>query len=301
MKIIESTYRIGEDMLNYRIEKNYRDNDQLRNSFNELAEETFGINFETWYENGFWKEKYNPHSVVIDGRVVSNISVNLVDCQINGQIKHYIQLGTVMTKKSYRKKGYCRILMEYILHAYESCDGFFLFANDSVLDFYPKFGFQEAKEYRFYIDINHNLNDYAEPVPMKTKQDWMNFLKEKNQRVSNGIVRLDADGLMMFYLTQFMQNNVYFIKQLDAYVIAEKDNDSLILYDVFSKAPVDITSICNSFGNSVNKVVFAFVPQDTRFIKQYEYKEDDTTFFVRGDNLMQDMGTIFSFPEIVHA
>lgn len=57
----------------------------------------------------------------------------------------------------------------------------------------------------------------------------------------------------------------------------------------------------NSFGNSVNKVVFAFVPQDTRFIKQYEYKEDDTTFFVRGDNLMQDMGTILSFPEIVHA
>ena len=41
------------------IETNYRDNEALRNSFNELAGKIFGgLNFENWYRNGFWKDNY---------------------------------------------------------------------------------------------------------------------------------------------------------------------------------------------------------------------------------------------------
>lgn len=287
--------------MNYKIEKNYKDNDSLRHSFNELATETFGLSFESWYQNGYWGEKYIPYSIVINGTVISNVSVNLIDCKLNGKAKHYIQLGTVMTNKLHRGKGYCRLLMETILHDYAVCDGFFLFANDSVLDFYPKFGFQSAQEYRFCADISHSSDSCAEPVTMKTKQDWLYFLKEKSQRFSNGILQLDTDGLMMFYLTQFMQNNVYYVKALDAYVIAEKDHDALILYDVFSKSPVDMIEVCHSFGNSITKTKFAFVPKEKKALKKYEHKETNTTFFVRGDNLLQDMGEILSFPEIAHA
>ena len=37
----------------YEIVKHYRDNKALRDSFNALAEKTFGLNFEGWYQNGF--------------------------------------------------------------------------------------------------------------------------------------------------------------------------------------------------------------------------------------------------------
>lgn len=191
--------------------------------------------------------------------------------------------------------------MEIILRDYAFCDGFFLFANDSVLDFYPKFGFQKAQEYRFCADISQSSDSNIELVPMKTKQDWQYFLKEKGQRFSNGILRLNTDGLMMFYLTQFMQNNVYYIKALDAFAIAEIDDTTLILYDVFSKDPVDVLAVCNSFGNSVNKAELAFVPKETRMLKRYEYKEADTTLFVRGDNLIEDMSSLLSFSKIAHA
>ena len=60
----------------YKIIKNYRDNEQLRHSFNELAMKTFDIDFEDWYQNGYWTDRYNPHSIVIDGKVVANVSVN---------------------------------------------------------------------------------------------------------------------------------------------------------------------------------------------------------------------------------
>ena len=287
--------------MNYTIEKNYRDNDALRHSFNELAIETFGLNFERWYKNGYWNEQYNLYSIVMDGTIISNVSVNLMDCQLNGNTRRYIQLGTVMTKMLYRGKGYCRVLMEAILRDYALCDGFFLFANDSVLNFYPKFGFRKAPEYRFCADISQSSDSGVEPVPMKTKQDWVYFLKETSHRSSNGILQLHTDGLMMFYLTQFMQNNVYYIKALDAFVIAEVDHNTLILYDVLSKNPVDMLAVCSSFGNSVNKAKFAFTPKETGMLKQYAYNEKNTTFFVRGENLMQDMHLLLSFPEIAHA
>lgn len=47
--------------------KNYKENEALRLSFNGLAGKTFGLDFEDWYQNGFWKENYIPYSIVEDG------------------------------------------------------------------------------------------------------------------------------------------------------------------------------------------------------------------------------------------
>ena len=129
--------------MNKSIEINYRDNDALRASFNELAGKVFGLSFENWYQNGFWKDNYIPYSVVIDGKVVANVSVNRCDVNYNGETKSLIQLGTVMTDPDHRGKGYARELMEKIISDYEGkVDGMYLFANDSVTSFYPLFGFK---------------------------------------------------------------------------------------------------------------------------------------------------------------
>ena len=40
--------------------KDYRDNPGLRASFNALAGEIFGLDFEDWYQNGYWGDSYNP-------------------------------------------------------------------------------------------------------------------------------------------------------------------------------------------------------------------------------------------------
>ena len=63
----------------YKINKYYRDNDILRKSFNELAKDTFCLDFEDWYQNGYWKDNYIPYSVTDNDRVVANASVNIMD------------------------------------------------------------------------------------------------------------------------------------------------------------------------------------------------------------------------------
>ena len=84
----------------------YRHDKALRDSFNALAEQTFGLHFEGWYQNGFWGDNYDPHSIVIDGEVAANVSVNRTDLVFGGKRYHILQLGTVMTAPEHRGKGY---------------------------------------------------------------------------------------------------------------------------------------------------------------------------------------------------
>lgn len=94
------------------IVKDYRENKELRDSFNELAKKVFNLEFEEWYRNGFWNEKYIPFSVVIDGKVVANVSVNKCDMNYNGEVLKLIQLGTVMTDPRLQRKWLCRNVNE---------------------------------------------------------------------------------------------------------------------------------------------------------------------------------------------
>lgn len=95
----------------YRLIKAYRDNERYRKSFDELSKTTFDLSFEDWYQNGFWKEDYIPYSIVDGSKVVANVSVSKMKFNYNGKIKHYIQLGTVMTDKAYRNQGLIRRIM----------------------------------------------------------------------------------------------------------------------------------------------------------------------------------------------
>ena len=132
------------------IVKGYRKDDALRGSFDRLARRTFDLAFEDWYQNGFWGDDYIPYSVVIDGAVAANVSVNRTDFVLGGETKHFIQLGTVMTDERYRNRGLIRRLMAEIDRDFAGrADGVYLFANDSVLNFYPKFGFRRAVEFEY--------------------------------------------------------------------------------------------------------------------------------------------------------
>lgn len=287
--------------MNFELKKGYQSDEVLRASFNELAEETFCLDFENWYRSGYWGRKYIPYSIVSDGRVVSNISVNHIDCLLDGKERHYIQLGTVMTKKAFRHRGFSRRLMETILADYASCDGFFLYANDSVLDFYPKFGFRRRKEYRFRLALPNGGAGGAVNVPMQTPSDWQRFLAEKNKRRECGVLQMQTDDLLMFYLTQFMRDNVFYIPADDAYAVARVCEDTLILYGVYSSGTVGMKRICEAFGPQIRSVSFAFPPEESAEFSRAEWKEGGTTFFVQGTRLERDMETIGSFPELVHA
>lgn len=77
--------------MNTQIIKSYRNQGTLRHSFNALARKTFErLNFEPWYQNGYWSDSYNPYSIAVDGEIIANVSVNLIDFMWNGEKKHLV-------------------------------------------------------------------------------------------------------------------------------------------------------------------------------------------------------------------
>lgn len=83
--------------MNWHLEKKVRNNPAARKAFNELARQVFQLSFENWYENGYWTDSYIPYTLMDGDTAAANISVNTMKTIWNGQIKNYIQLGTVMT------------------------------------------------------------------------------------------------------------------------------------------------------------------------------------------------------------
>ena len=140
----------------YAFVKNYRRNEKLRKEYNKLTEKTYGFDFETWYQEGYWGEGHIPYTLFDGQSAVSNVSVNKIKFSVLGEEKEYIQLGTVMTDKAYKKQGLSSYLIKRAIDDTKSeCDLIYLFANKNVLDFYPKFGFRETKEYNYFKDINY--------------------------------------------------------------------------------------------------------------------------------------------------
>lgn len=284
-----------------RIKCNYRDNEQLRSSFNALAKKVFGLDFENWYQNGFWKDNYNPYSVLIDGKVVSNVSVNYCDMNYKGKLIRLMQLGTVMTDPDHRGKGYSRMIMEKIMSEYEEqVDGIYLFANDSVKEFYPKFGFREGREYQYSKEVSVLSERSVVPVSMHERNDWLKMVQILNEREQNSAMFMVGNsGLYMFYLSQFMQENVYHLPEQDTYVIAEEEEGTLILHAIIGKS--DIAKVTESFGSGVKKVILCFTPKDADGFSRQELHEEDTTLFVKGRFFDEYDAEKYMFQAITHA
>lgn len=281
-----------------------RNNSSVRQSFNELAKKIFEIDFEGWYQNGFWKEDYIPYVLMDGDTVVSNISVNIIHTNYRNEERLFIQLGTVMTNERYRNQGLSRWLIEKILEEWkEKCDAFYLYANDSVLDFYPKFGFVKEQEYQASGIVTPKEAEIRK-LDMTSGED-RNLLLEK-YALSNPFSDLKMEnnnGLIMFYCSQFMKENVYYIPQYDLAVVVEYDADKLICYDVFGNTNATLQEILSVIAKEDTKMsILGFTPKDKDFFTFKEVNVDDLTLFwwSEKENIFSNDARVM-FPLLSHA
>lgn len=287
----------------YEIVKNYRDNKALRDSFNALAEKAFGgLNFEDWYQNGFWGDNYNPYSVVMDGEVVANVSLNRTDLVIGGQQKRIYQLGTVMTEERHRNQGLIRAIMAEVEKDIAGADGVYLFGNDSVVEFYPKFGFRKGTEYGYSRAVSQTGACAMKQIPMVCAADWAVLEKAMAENVFRGGCDMaDNPQLIFFYVSQFMQENIYYCEKLGAWTIAEIEDGELLLHNVFSPREISLDDVIVAFGPEITRVTLGFAPADPEGWDVQEYHEEDCNFFVRGAVFESFEAKQLRIPTLSHA
>lgn len=286
------------------IEKNIRDNPKLRESFNDLAVKTFDLSFKPWFQGGFWADKYIPYSITDKGKIVANVSVNIVDTIWKGCPKRYIQLGTVMTAPEYRKRGLSRCLIEEIFNDWQhKCDAVYLFANDTVLDFYPKFGFVKEKEYQYKMNIDPQSGKIKK-LDMSNAEDCAilkNYYLKSNP--FSALPMIGNYGLLMFYCAFSMRDCIYYSKEYDAVIIFEQDDENLICYDVFcDNTATPLVDILSGIASKEVKYgILGFTPKDISGCVVNEIIREGETLFVLNckDNVFATNKVMF--PRLSHA
>ncbi|MEQ9298044.1 MAG: GNAT family N-acetyltransferase [Cyclobacteriaceae bacterium] len=290
--------------IDYQFISDFKHNENIRTSFNRLTSSTFWFSLESWYQEGFWGDYYVPYSLLHNDQVVSNVSINKLEFDIEGQRKLGIQIGTVMTDQKYRHKGLNKIIMERVLKEWrEQVDFLYLFANDTVLDFYPKFNFEVVAEYQYTQSVDYQAAPKSlKKLNIENESDKTLLMETVRQSVAISKVSMRNNvSMIMFYAMSFKKDCFYYLKELDVVAIAEYEDDMLHLNDIFSKNPIDIKDIIRAMSNEkIKKVALGFTPLDETNFDRDLIKGEDTLFMLKDkDGYPKDKP--WMFPLLSHA
>lgn len=258
-----------------------KDDPAVRRSFDELAGRSFGLSFESWYRAGYWTDAYVPHALLYEDRVVANVSVSVMDFLYERQPKRFIQFGTVMTDPAYRHQGLARFLMEGVIEEWKpQCDGMYLYANDSAVEFYPRFGFRKAEETEHSLPISGGKGN-AVKLDMDSAADIELLLRMfRRGNPFSKLSMLRNEGLLMFYCTQFLRDDVYYCPDFDAVVIAGFCGSTMLCQGIFGGEKADMLWILHSAAAEKTETVrFGFTPKETDQMRISPPRYENTTFF----------------------
>ena len=264
----------------------YQGNDSLRKSFNTMTFDFWDFTFEPYYQSGYWDESCIIFSLFEGEQIVSHTTLSLFTTQTTDRIMSLGQLGTVMTAPTHTKQGLSRFLMEYIFEAYrDQVEGYFLFANDSVLDFYPKFGFVSVPEFQAIKPFT------KQPHSLEVKQLDLTLTADLQcfqHYITKGktACRFDTKsyGLSHFYCyanPDFgFSTSIYVIPALQTLLIAQQEQGVLCIFNQYHLGENHLDAACNALATAeTTQIRLGYTPTTEDFEYQ-QYKEEDLTLFV---------------------
>jgi len=262
---------------------NNHNNPEYEALFDDLIQEVFGFSFELWLEQKLWDERYESYSIIHNDRMLSNLCIYKADMISQGQKYQAIQFGAVCTRKSEQGKGLSRLLMEHVLNIYKDTPAF-LFANQSVIDFYPRFGFKQVQTHRPTIKTTIN-ND-----PTKAKKLDANDPIVKNTIFNraghSGILDcLNTESIQMFHMLMGYPDDIYSLPKHEAIIVAQQNGTELFIADVISRKPVTFEQIKPELPfNDIEKIEFGFCPDWLEVTPTWEPVDmEEVMLFKKGD------------------
>lgn len=272
-----------------------------RKEFNKYISIVFpGISFEEWFAKGFWTENYHPFSICESGKIISNVSVALMNVLINGKRIRAIQLGAVGTLPEYRNRGLSRKIINYVLEIYnDDVDFIFLFANESVMNFYPKFGFKRIKESVFVADAKfNNLKYSARKLNIDSVDDYhlLQDLLSARSSLTNIFGAEEYGFISMWHILNMYRKNLYFLENENTIVIKFEIDHKLHILDVIFSDSIDIEAVIPKIieGESIESVKYYF-PPDVLHFSYNSITQEDNGLFVHGESNLGSQP--FKFPE----
>lgn len=281
----------------YQFDYDYKNTDFRREALNRMTKETWGFSFERWYQNGFWPDSCVPYSLFDLQKMVSHVTATIFTFALEGKTLKALQLGTVMTDPDYRGRGLSRWLIDRVLEDFEQqVDFVFLYANDSVLDFYPKFGFKRAPEFFAVAELTGKDRIAANKANIRKlnvtqQQDQQILMRIASQTTAQyRMTPLQNQSMLFLYSgfseLSFLENSLYYFPETDTVAIASVKEDTLAVYDILSPKKVPLNHIISSLSDSQTKrAELYFLPEELSGFSVFPLEPKDSTLFVRGTDL----------------
>ncbi|OJJ21633.1 hypothetical protein BKI52_14075 [marine bacterium AO1-C] len=288
------------------IVKNYRDMPEYRQGFFELLPKVFpGVSFVEWYKRGCWDNHYRTYAVYdhAQKQMLANVAVSLMDIWVNNEQLRGVQFSAVSTLPEARKKGYSRQLMEMILAEYASqTDLFFLFANPSVVDFYPLFGFREVKESLFQMSYPSNVAPAfaATQLDVNNPSHWkiITDFTANHQPITQVFGASGEHNILNWSLLYGYNELIWYLPDQEVIVAAETNEGVLHIYDILHKKTwkelrlLEVLPLVSQPGT--HTIQFWFTPEKLEVDAEPMPADPESPFFVKGDFALE--GAPFKFP-----
>lgn len=203
---------------------------------------------------------------------------------MQGKIYNCIQLGTIMTDQEYRGRGLSRYLFSEVRKDWDGkCDAMFLFANESVLDFYPRLGFHRKKQYRFEKKADQAFGK-AKRLSMGTSENRALLRRcYDNRNPFSKVQAVNNFGLLMFYGASFMKDCIFYLEEQEAIVVAEQEGNTFVCYDIFCETDRELDEILSAAAPvGTKKVRLEFTPNKSGDFEAATYDDSDDALFVYG-------------------
>ncbi len=232
-----------------------------------------------------------------EGRAVSILNATKMEVLIAGKTLRAIQIGTVATLPEYRGRGLAGKLQRHVQTELASrFDLTFLFANPSVVDFYPKFGFQRIQQTAYRYEPKRSSGQSF--TKLELNDDGISFLKEmlmKRDRLSNVIDACHAEWLAEFYCRKIFPSDLWVDSKRQILAVATIEDNIMELHDVIApKLPV------NFFQNfpwpGISEVRIGFTPDRFEGSFQTELLPIEDSIFVNGN--FPKIHSAFKFPTL---
>ncbi len=265
---------------------------EYQKKLNELLKDIF-LDFKFWYDVNLWDDNYESYSITVDDKIVSNICIYKAKIRFSGKEHLALSVGAVATHEDYRGQGLSRKLMEHIIDKYQDIP-MYLSANSSVVDFYPRFGFERAFEKLPTCHIN--IENHINPIKLHYNDDRVQRYVYSRTNFSDEFDCLNTASVNMFHLhLGYLHHCIYELPDLSTMLVAEQNGTTLHVYGVFSTKKITFRELLEYLPfEGIKKMTFGFTPcwKDI----EYTMEECETDpWFVRGINC--DLGDI-KFPEL---
>ncbi len=225
-----------------------------------------GLDFRPWYAWGGWTSAYEAHAFAEAGEIVANVSVMRMRLVVGGQEIRGAQLGAVGCVPERRGRGLVRALLERALAQVEpEADLIFLYANEGVLDLYPRFGFRRVGESLFELELA--LDPALAPAPRLDLDDasrragWLSACARSVPATERFGAR-DYGPVALWHACNAYPRDVRLLEEWNAYVVAVQRGDTLHLLDVASPRRFDLLPVLpRLIGEPVARIRFGFCPE----------------------------------------